>query len=190
MNPLDWLLALIILYSIIRAAVRGLVREAFALVGLIVGFLLACWNYQAAAVYLRGLINSPPLAEFCAFLLIVAIVMVLASLLGRLVQRTASAVGLSLLDRLGGAAFGLLRGAILGIALLLAVTAFLPASPWIKNSRIAPYLLRAAHAVSFVMPRELKLQLHAGLDHLQGIAQLKHTTALWINHGFSSHTRI
>jgi membrane protein required for colicin V production len=182
MNPLDWLLALIVVYSIVRAAMRGLAREAFALIGLIVGFLLACWTYQTAAVYLRGLVNSPPLAEFCAFLLIVAIVMVVAGLIGRLVQRTASAIGLSVLDRLGGAAFGLLRGAILGTALLLAVTAFLPTAPWVQNSRIAPYLLHAAHAVSFVMPRELKLQLHEGLDHL------KHTTPGWINYGSSSHT--
>jgi membrane protein required for colicin V production len=181
MNPLDWLLALIFVYSVIRAAIRGLAREAFALAGLIVGFFLACWNYQSAAAYLRGLINSQPLAEFCAFLLIVSIVMLLASLLGRLVQRTASAIGLSPLDRLGGAAFGLLRGTILGTAILLAVTAFLPTSPWVQNSLIAPYLLRGAHAVSFVMPRQLKLQLHEGLNHLKGIAGLKHTTPVWIN---------
>jgi membrane protein required for colicin V production len=182
MNPLDWLLALILVYSIVRAVVRGLAREAFALAGLVVGFFLACWNYESAAAYLRGLINSPPLAQFCAFLLIVAVVMVLASLLGRLVQRTASAVGLSVLDRLGGAAFGLVRGLVLGTALLLAVTAFLPTSPWVQRSRIAPYLLRGAHAVSFVMPRQLKLQLHEGLEHL------KHTTPVWINYGLSSHT--
>lgn len=181
MNPLDWLLALVIVYSVVRAAIRGLAREAFALAGLIVGLFLACWNYPAAAFYLRGLINSQPLADFCAFLLIVAIVMAVATLLGRIVQRTASAVGLSPLDRLGGAAFGLVRGAVLGAVLLLAVTAFLPTAPWVQNSRIAPYLLRGAHAVSFVMPRQLKLQLHEGLDHLRGIARLKHTTPVWIN---------
>jgi membrane protein required for colicin V production len=182
MNPLDWLLALLLVYSIVRAAMRGLAREAFALAGLVIGFLLACWNYPILASYMRGLVNSPPLADFCAFLLIVSIVMVLASLLGRIVQRTASAIGLSFLDRLGGAAFGLLRGAILGAAILIAVTAFLPAAPWVQNSRLAPYLLRGAHAVSFVMPRQLKLQLHEGLD------RLKHTTPVWINYGCLSHT--
>lgn len=179
MNPLDWLLAAILIASLIRAAIRGLARELFALAGLIVGILLACWFYHSAADYLRGLLNSPPLAQFCAFLLIVAVVMLLASLLGRLVQRTASAIGLSFLDRLAGAAFGLLRGAIIGAALLLAVTAFLPAAPWVQTSRIAPYLLRGAHAVSFVMPRQLKLQLHEGLHHLQGIARAQaHNTRL------------
>ena len=175
MNPLDWLLALLIVYSTIRAAMRGLVRELFALAGLVVGFLLACWYYQSLGSYLRGLINSQPLADFCAFLLIVTVVMILATILGAVLRRTASAVGLSALDRLGGAAFGAARGIILGVALVLAVTAFLPTAPWVQGSKFSPYLLRASHAVSFVMPRLLKQQLIAGVD------RLKHREPDWIN---------
>lgn len=182
MNPLDWLLVALLVYSTIRAAMRGLVRELFALGGLLVGFVLACWYYRDAAEFLRGLVNSEPLAEFCAFLLIVTVVMVAATLVGALIRRAASAVGLSPLDRLGGAAFGVVRGFVLGSALLLAVTAFLPTAPWVQGSKFSPYLLRGSHAVSFVMPRQLKRQLVEGLD------RLKHTTPNWINYGSSSHT--
>jgi membrane protein required for colicin V production len=103
--------------------------------------------------------------------------MILASLLGRLLRHTASAIGLGFVDRLLGAVFGLLRGALLGVVLLLALTAFLPTAPWIENSHLAPYFLRAAHAVSFVMPSDLKLRLLDGLNHL------KHTTPDWIKEG-------
>jgi membrane protein required for colicin V production len=182
MNPLDWMLAALLVYSTIRAALRGLVREVFALSGLLVGFVLACWYYRNVAEFLRGLVNSEPLADFCAFLLIVSLVMIAATLVGSLVRRAATAVGLSPLDRLAGAAFGAARGLILGLALLLAVTAFLPTAPWVQGSKFSPYLLRASHAVSFVMPRQLKRQLVEGLD------RLKHTTPDWINYGTSSHT--
>lgn len=182
MNPLDWLLAIILLYSIIRAAMRGLVRETFALAGIVIGFLLACWYYQPAANYLRGLINSAPLAQFSAFLLILSTVMVVATLVGHVLRRTASAIGLSPLDRVGGALFGSVRGTLFCAAFLLAVTAFLPTAQWVQNSLLAPYLLRGSHAVSFVMPRHLKVQLFAGIDHL------KHTAPGWINYGSSSHT--
>ncbi|HTU61085.1 MAG TPA: CvpA family protein, partial [Polyangiales bacterium] len=67
MNPLDWMLAALLAYSTIRAAMRGLVRELFALGGLLVGFVLACWYYRNVAEFLRGLVNSEPLADFCAF---------------------------------------------------------------------------------------------------------------------------
>lgn len=182
MNPLDWLLAGILLYSIVRAAIRGLARELFALAGIVVGLVVASWAYASVALYLRGLINSRPLAQFISFLLILCAVMLLAHLIGALVHRTASAVGLSALDRLGGAAFGLIRGVFIAASLLLAVIAFLPTAPWVQNSLLSPYLLRGAHAVSFVMPRHLKVQLFEGIDHL------KHTAPDWINHGSSSHT--
>jgi membrane protein required for colicin V production len=182
MNPLDWLLAILLTYSVVRAAIRGFFQEAFALGGLIVGFLFACWFYRSFAIDLKGLINSPPIAQLAAFLLIMTATMIVGSLIGKVLRRTASAVGLGFADRLLGALFGLFRGAILGVALLLAVTAFLPASPWIEKSYLAPYFLRAAHAVSFVMPSDLKLRLHVGLNNM------KHTTPDWIKRGITSHT--
>jgi membrane protein required for colicin V production len=183
MNPLDWLLAILLTYSVVRAILRGFFQEAFALGGLIFGFLFACWFYRAFAIDLRGLINSPEVARLTAFLLILIVTMVLGTLTGKLLRHTASAVGLGFADRLLGALFGFLRGALLGLALLLSITAFLPAAPWIENSLLAPYFLRAAHAVSFVMPSDLRLRL------LDGSHSLKHTTPDWIKHGLSSHTR-
>ena len=182
LNPLDWLLALLLTYSIVRAVYRGFFREAFALGGLILGFLLACWNYHTVAAHLAGLINSPSLAQMAAFLLILFVTMAIATLAGNLFKRSASAVGLGILDRIFGGLFGLVRGLVLGLSLLLAVTAFLPTSAWVQTSVLAPYFLRADHAVSFVMPSELKVRLLDGLD------QIKHKTPDWIKSGISSHT--
>jgi membrane protein required for colicin V production len=108
--------------------------------------------------------------------------MALATLAGALFRRSAKAVGLGVFDRIFGGLFGLCRGVVLGLALLLALTAFLPASPWIQNSLLAPYFLRADHAVSFVMPSELEVRLINSLEHL------KHKTPDWIKSGISSHT--
>jgi len=182
MNPLDWLLAALLAYSTIRAIFRGFIQESFALGGLILGFLLACWGYHSLAARLSGLITSPQIAEFAAFLLILIGIMVLATLLGKLLKHTASAIGLGFFDRLLGAVFGLARGCLMGTALLLAFTAFLPTAPWISGSRLAPFFLRAAHAVSFVMPSDLNRQLREGLEHI------KHTSPDWIKPAPLSHT--
>jgi membrane protein required for colicin V production len=173
MNPLDWLLAIILAYSVIRAAMRGFFREAFAFAGLAIGFILACWNFRNLAVQLRGLVSSPPLSELLAFILILAACLVIATLLGKLLSKTASAVGLSFLDRLAGAGFGFARGTLIGLAILLMLTAFLPTSPWVQTSFLAPYFLRANHAVSFVMPYDLQLRLSGALEHIRNTTVFK-----------------
>jgi membrane protein required for colicin V production len=182
MNPLDWLLAILLTYSVVKAAVNGFFRESLSLAGLVVGFLLAGWYYRTLARNLAGLISNPAFAQFAAFLLILAAVMILAALVARLLRRTASTIGLGFMDRLGGALFGFLRGALLGTALLMAFTAFLPGGVWLQTSRLAPYFLQTAHAVSFVMPSDLRTRLRDGLGHL------KHTAPDWIKPGRSSHT--
>jgi membrane protein required for colicin V production len=177
MNPLDWLLTALLAYSVIKAFLQGFFREAFALAGLVVGLIVASWGYQAAALHLSGLITSPQIAQFAAFLGILAACMIVATLIGKVLRKTVSAIGLGVLDRLGGAVFGFVRGCLLGVAVLMAFTAFLPTAPWIRDSKMAPYFLQGGHAVSFLLPEDLKHKL------LDGAAGIKHTTPDWIKPG-------
>ncbi len=174
MNPLDWLLVLLLAYSVLRATIRGFFREAFSLGGLILGLLFACWFYQRVALSLRELIPSSSGAQLAAFLLLLLGIMFLSALLGKLMSHTASVLGLGFIDRLLGAILGLCRGAVLCFALLLILTAFRPTVPWTEDSLLRPYFLRAAHAVSFLMPTELSRRLLDDFNHL------KHTTPDWI----------
>ncbi len=184
LNPLDWLLLALLAYSTVRAVLNGFFREAFTLAGLVLGFPLACWYYHPLAGELRNLITTPAVAQIVAFALILSAITIMASLLGRVLRRGARTVGLGLADRLGGALFGLLRGAGIATAMLFAITAFLPTAPWVQNSVISPYLLRAAHAVSFTMPTDLQVRLRDSLQHLN------HSSTDWIKSGPLSHTRL
>jgi membrane protein required for colicin V production len=174
MNPLDWLLAAILAFSIVKAFLQGFFREAFSLAGLIIGLFLACWVYRDLSVHLSGLITSPQIAQLAAFLLVLIVTAIVFSLIGKLLHKTVSAIGLGIVDRLGGALFGAVRGCLIGLAILMACTAFLPTSPWIRESIFAPYFLRGAHAVSFVLPQDFKDKL------LDGIDRIKHSTPDWI----------
>jgi membrane protein required for colicin V production len=174
MNLFDGFLIAILAYSTIMAFLRGIILELFSLGGLIVGILLASWNYNHVAVYLEHFITAPGIAQIVAFLLIVIGVMVLSTFLGKALNRTAHAIGLGFFDRILGAIFGLARGCLIGVAILMAVAAFRPHSTWAENSRLSPYFLAGAHAVSFVVPHDLQQQI------LNGVLQLKHNAPDWI----------
>ena len=174
MNLFDCLLIVMLAYSTIMAFVRGIILELFSLGGLIAGILLASWNYNHIAVYLERIITNPATAQILAFFFIVIVVMVLSTLLGRALNRTAHAIGLGFFDRFLGAVFGFARGCLFGVAILMAVAAFLPHSAWAENSRLSPYFLAGVHAVSFVVPHDLQQQI------LNGAEQLKHNAPDWI----------
>jgi membrane protein required for colicin V production len=174
MNLFDWLLVAILVWSTVLAFVRGIILELFSLGGLIAGILIASWNYDHLAVLLARLITSPSTARIVAFLFLAIGIMVLSTLLGRALNRTAHAIGLGFFDRVLGAVFGFARGCLLGVAILMALAAFQPHSGWIENSRLSSYFLAGAHAVSFVVPHDLQYLI------LNGVEQIKHNATDWI----------
>ena len=174
MNLFDWFLIVILAFSTILAFVRGLLQEVFSLGGLVAGILLASWNYHNFAPLLTRFISDPGAANVVAFLLIALGVMVFCTISGKVLSRTASAIGLGFFNRLLGAIFGFARGCLIGVAIMMGAAAFLPPAPWITNSCLAPYFLAGAHAVSFVVPHDLRRLI------LDGAEQLKHNAPDWI----------
>ena len=173
LNPFDWLLIAIVVYSTVIAFVRGFFREIFSLVGLVAGILLASWNYPLLADRLSRWIPWTT-AQIVSFLLIALLVMVLCGIAGRLLSSTAKSIGLGFFDRVLGGVFGLVRGCLLGVALLMAGAAFLPHAKYIRDSQLSDYFLEGAHAVSFVVPTNLQHHIR------EGVILLKHGTPDWI----------
>ena len=171
LNAFDWLLLVVLAWSVISGLVRGIIREIFGLAGMILALLLASWNYNALAVRLSRWITSFVAAEITAFILIVVVILTMSALLGRLLRGTAHTVGLGFLDRLTGAIFGLLRGSLLAIIVLMAVTAFFPPQTLVAESRLAPYFLAAAREVCFVVPQDLQRRITGSMDRARRIAQ-------------------
>jgi membrane protein required for colicin V production len=71
--------------------------------------------------------------------------------------------GLSIVDHLLGAGFGLLRGILVGVALIMGIMAFSkdgrpPQS--VTESRLAPYVSRAARVFAAMAPHDLKEGFH------------------------------
>ena len=65
---------------------------------------------------------------------------------------------LSWADRMGGAAFGFLKGILLLAITLMVLTAFLPPkNKLLSESKISPSALAIARGLSFVVPEKLRL---------------------------------
>jgi membrane protein required for colicin V production len=166
MTGADWVIVAVILVSVIQAAISGFFHEAFGIAGLIFGYLLAAWNYQALAARFAPNLKAMWLGEIAAFLIIFLAVLVVAGIAGRITSHIVRKAGLSFFDRVLGGALGLLRGSLMVAVILMSMAAFTPTSQWLEGSKLAPYFLVAGRAAIWVAPSELRARFYQGLDLL------------------------
>ena len=166
MTAADWVIVIVIAVSVLQAAISGFFHEAFGIAGLILGYLLAAWNYERLAARYAPYLKSMWLGEIAAFLVIFLAVVLVAGLAGRIVRHIVKEAGLSFVDRILGGALGLLRGILMVAVVLMSMAAFTPTSTWLEGSQLAPYFLVVGRAAIWVAPSELRSRFYQGLDLL------------------------
>jgi membrane protein required for colicin V production len=167
MSIADWIILGFLVFSVAAAAIEGFFHEAFKLAGLVVGYLLAAWQYRRVADWFAPFLKSPWLAEIAGFLIVFFAVLLVAGIAGRIARWAMKKAGLSMIDRLLGAVLGLLKGVLVVAVVLTAMTAFAPAAKWLEESELAPYFLVGGRAAIWLAPPELRHRFYQGLDYMR-----------------------
>jgi membrane protein required for colicin V production len=136
----DVLILLVLLASTIYGLVRGFVREAVSLVFWIVA-IWAAWKFgPLIEPQLGGLLADPAVAPWVGRLIVMILVLLVGTIVGMLMSRFTSSVGLGPLDRILGLLFGLVRGSLLvGLMIIGAELLQLNHEPWWTQSKLVPY---------------------------------------------------
>ena len=153
MAPLDWVFIAIVVASLLLGAWRGLVYEVLSFASWVAGFILAqVFGPDVAALLPMG--QAPEVARYAAGFLLVFIAVVFAgAFIAWLVKKAVAAVGLRPVDRVLGAAFGVLRGALLlmAIAIVVNMTPFKRGEWWLE-SKAADISTAAVKQLKPVLP--------------------------------------
>src|SRR5579863_170606 len=164
MSVLDWIICALLVFSVITAAIQGFFSEALTTAGLVVGYIVAAWQYHKVAEWLEGFLKNPWLAEILGFLIIFFAIVLLFGIAARIARWIMKEAGLSGFDRFLGAVLGLLKGGLMVAVILMGMTAFQPASKLLQNSQLAPYFLVVGRAAIWLAPSELRARFFQGLD--------------------------
>ena len=156
----DYAILAIVGISALISIVRGFVREALSLAGWIAAVWVAFAFSSPVAALLENQVAVPSarqalaaLALFTATLLVTGIV---TYFVGLVVERT----GLSGTDRAMGMVFGIGRGAVIVLILvLLAGLTPIPRDPWWQRSQLIPPFQRVAMEVTSFLPAEIAVYL-------------------------------
>jgi membrane protein required for colicin V production len=159
MNWLDFVLALILIASGVAGLRRGFTRQIIGLIAGVLALLLGIWFYGTAGYYLLPYASSRTMANAGGFVVVFCGVLLVGALVSYVAGRFVRVTGLSIVDHLLGAGFGLLRGLLFAIAIIMGVMAFSRGNKppeAIVHSRIAPYVVDAARVVVSMAPHDLK----------------------------------
>ncbi len=157
----DWVFLGVLVASLAIGAWRGLVYEVLSVLGWALSFYLAQWFAPDVATRLPLQGASEPVRYAAAFVLIFIAAVFLAGLLAVLVKKLVDAIGLRPMDRTLGAAFGVVRGLILllAVAVVINMTA-LKTSGWWQESKGAGVLTAALKGLKPVLPEQFAKYLN------------------------------
>jgi len=130
------MLAGVLAVSLLLGAWRGLVYEVLSVLGWAVSFYAAQWFAPEVSRLLPWPTASEPVRYAAAFVLVFVAALFAAGLLTALLKKLVDAMGLRPVDRTLGAAFGVLRGLILllAVTVVIEMTALKSSGWWLESS--------------------------------------------------------
>lgn len=155
-------------FCLIRGIFRGLIKEMSSIVGVLAGYYAAYTYYGHLAKLLSKWLSNAGYIDILSFFIIFCLVFLTISILGVIIKYVMSISFLGWVDRICGAAFGLVKGVLISAILLVALTAFLPkGAPVIKKSFLAPHVALISETLAKVVPKQMKDQFTVKLRDLQ-----------------------
>jgi len=140
LNWADWFIIAVLCVSALVGVMRGFVRECVSLSVWFVAFVVAMSFSDRASVMLTEYITTGSLRYVVSFAALFVVTMILGNLLGHILGAMVKGVGLSGPDRLLGVGFGIARGLIIVMVIVIFLPRLLPVESdlWWQQSRFIP----------------------------------------------------
>ncbi|MDF1582076.1 MAG: CvpA family protein [Methyloprofundus sp.] len=150
---IDYAIIGLISISLIIGLVRGLVREAFALVTWGLAFWVGLTFSAPFSDLLKNAVTIESARIAVAFAVLFLLTLIVGAIINHLLSALISKTGLTGTDRLAGLLFGIARGAIIIVILvMLAGLTPLPESSWWAESQLIPHFQALAVWLNTNMP--------------------------------------
>lgn len=166
MNTLDVLFLIIITFFTILGIYWGLIHQVLAVVGLLVGIVMAGRFSGVVAAWLSSFVADEALAGALGFILVVAGVSVIASFVASVLRLFVGLLLLKPVDHLAGGILGLLQGVLTSAVVIVALVTF-PVPTWaqaLESSQLVEPLLRISGPITLLLPEVFDFAMHAVLD--------------------------
>ena len=140
MNWADFTILAVLLFSGLISLKRGFVKEALSLAVWVVALIVAGTFREPMAQLLTDVIATPSLRLIAAFAILFVVTLIIGGLINHLIAHLVSVTGLGGTDRFLGFLFGVFRGGLVVVAVVIIVPGFVPVEEdkWWQDSVLIP----------------------------------------------------
>jgi len=156
MIAVDYIILAILIISSIMGLVRGLLREAIAVITWVLAIVLA-WSFATSLEpLLGGVLVGSPYRIWVARIIIFVGVLLLGSAVSVVLGHYVRVSMFAGMDKFLGFVFGIVRGVVIVGAFTIAIQALrMDEDPRWKNSRLMPYAIGVADALRGIVGEKL-----------------------------------
>jgi len=161
MTWFDYTVIAIVILSALLGYWRGLVYEILSLVGWVVAGIVARLFAAKAAPYMPAALGAEAVRTAAAFTLLFIGTLIIGGIVAWMLSKLFKWVGLGWLDSLLGVVFGVLRGVlvVLALVLLAGLTGF-PKEPFWRDAALSKPLEKVALAAKDLLPENVAQRVH------------------------------
>jgi membrane protein required for colicin V production len=155
-NWADFVMIFVIMLSLLIGLFRGFVREACSLVTWVMALYVAFMHSSSLSTFLQAWIKTPSLRTMITGALLFVVVLMAGAVVNHTISSFVSKTGLSGTNRLLGVVFGMLRGVLVVVVLLLLATlTAMPQDEWWSKSRLIPLFMPLVQWMQHFLPQKL-----------------------------------
>jgi membrane protein required for colicin V production len=148
MNFLDIIILIIIGIFCVKGLMKGLIREVFTLIGLLVGYVVAMREMSVSAHWLKKVVDIPAsIAGVVTFILLFIGVLLLFRWLAGLLKILTRHTLLAWVDRSGGFLLGLFKGLLVS-SLVMMLFYLIPVTDFMEKKQDDSVLFRPVRSVA------------------------------------------
>ncbi|HIE24272.1 MAG TPA: CvpA family protein [Candidatus Korarchaeota archaeon] len=166
----DILIIGVAVVSIIYGLRKGLIKEVFMILQILVPFLIAIRMSATGEKFVQPIVHNPKVSPGLGFIVIFAIAMVAVWISGTLLSKIIRFSGFGLADRILGGVFGVIKaGLITGFIFILVLTFVPGGDKYLEKSVFAPKALYITDKAVTLLPADLKEEFFKKFEQLKTI---------------------
>jgi len=141
LNWMDSVILVVVGFSLLIGLWRGLVREVLSLAALIAAVIIGRLYGPQLAPSFAGMTENAGAQYVLAFALLFVLTLIVGAIVNHFVARFIKLVGLRMVDRVLGAAFGVLRGLLVIGVIVFFASALFAEEDWWQSSVLLPHVV-------------------------------------------------